>query len=96
MLAQYIVEVRRQVDIGRKVGAAVRAFSLGESWVPIQHNVPWAEAYRSSKWHLDLSNRLATTDTGQTLGGTAPFGGAGPHLTQCGLDPGLPPYQVAS
>jgi len=33
---------------------------LGESWVPIQHNVAWAEAYLRTKWHLDPSNRLAT------------------------------------
>jgi len=30
-------------------------------------------------------------------GGCAPFGGGlGPHLTQCGQERGLPPYQVAS
>ena len=30
------------------------------SWVPIKHNVAWAEAYLRTKWHLDPSNRLAT------------------------------------
>jgi len=25
------------------------------------NNVAWAEAYRFTKWHLDPSNRLATT-----------------------------------
>ena len=29
------------------------------SWVPIQHNVARAEAYRHAKFHLDPSNRLA-------------------------------------
>ena len=29
-------------------------------WVPISHNVAWAEAYIFTKWHLDPSNCLAT------------------------------------
>ena len=29
-------------------------------WVPIKHNVAWAEAYMHAKFRLDLSNRLAT------------------------------------
>ena len=34
---------------------------------------------------------------GRKLGGCAPFGGElGPHLTQCRLGQGLPPYQVGS
>jgi len=31
-----------------------------ESWIPIKHNVAGAEAYPHAKFHLDLSNRLAT------------------------------------
>jgi len=44
--------------------------------------VAWAEAYRSTKWHLDPSSRLATTDMAENWGkGCAPFGGElGPHL----------------
>jgi len=30
--------------------------------------VAWAEAYVHTKWHLNLSNRLATTDMGRKLG----------------------------
>ena len=30
------------------------------SWIPIQHNMAWAEAYLPTKWHLDPSNRLIT------------------------------------
>ena len=57
------------MDMGRNVGAAV-LLSMG-SWVPVQHNVAWAEAYLHTKWHLDPSNRLATINqrnrqTGQT------------------------------
>ena len=53
------------------------------SWVPIQHNVAWAETYLCTKWHLDPSSRLATIDTGRKLGAVPPFWGElGPHLTQ--------------
>ena len=57
-----------------------------------------AETYLPTKWHLDPSIRLATTDMGRKWGGAVPLwgGGAGPHLTQCGLDRGLPPHQVSS
>jgi len=47
----------------------------------------------------DPSSRLATTDMGQKLErGAMPLfgeGELGPHLTQCRLGRGLPPYQVA-
>jgi len=32
------------------------------------NNVAWAEVYLRTKWHLNPSNRLATTDTGQNWG----------------------------
>jgi len=31
------------------------------SWVPVQHSVARAEAYLQAKFHLDPSNRLATS-----------------------------------
>jgi len=40
-------------------------------------NVAWDEAYVRTKWHLDPSSHLATTDMGQKLGGLCPFGGEG-------------------
>jgi len=53
----------------------------GGSWLA------WAQAYLHTKWHLNPSSCLATTDMGQKLGGCAPFGGElGSHLTKCGLD----------
>jgi len=41
----------------------------------------WAEANIRTKWHLDPSSHLATTDMGRKLAGE---GELGPHLTQCG------------
>jgi len=57
------------------------------------HNVVWAEAYLNTKWHLDPCSRLAATDMGRKLGGSAPVGGLrplfgeglGPHLTHSPL-----------
>ena len=77
---------------------AVLLFFLGGSWVPIYHDVAWAEVYLCTKWHLNPASSLATTDIGRNLGGVAPFGERElcPHLTQCGLGWGLPPCQVSS
>jgi len=33
------------IDMGRKEGAAVPLSADERSWVPIKHNVAWAEAY---------------------------------------------------
>ena len=58
----------------------------GSNWVPIEHEVAWAEANLHTKWHLSASSRLATTDIGLKLGAVQLYGrGAGPHLTQCRL-----------
>jgi len=54
---------RLAIDMGRKLRACCALFR-GGSWVPIQYNVAWAEAYLPAKWHLDTSGRLATTDMG--------------------------------
>ena len=73
------------------------------SWIPIYHNVAWAEAYVRIRWHLDPSSRLATIDIGRKvvrLLCPPPFGVGGwelrPHLTRCRPGRALPPYQVAS
>jgi len=42
-----------------------------------------------------MVDRLATIDMAEKWGGAA-VGALGHHLTQCGLGPGLPLYQVAS
>jgi len=45
----------------------------------------------------EMGDRLATVDIGRKVESVPIWrGGAGPHLTQCRLGRGLPPYQVAS
>jgi len=61
----------------------------------VVYNVAWAESYLSTKWHLDPSSPLATTDMGLKLGAVPLWGELGPHLTQCHLGQDVPPYQVA-
>jgi len=75
------------------------ALFSGGSWVHIEQIVAWAEAYLHTKWHLSPPSGLATIHIGRKLGGgCAPLGDGelGPHLTQCRVSRGLPPYQVAS
>jgi len=50
--------------------------------------------YLRTKWHLDPSSRLATTDMGK-IEGLCLFWGKDPHLTQCGQARGLPHCQVS-
>ena len=81
--------------MGRKEGAAV-PLSWG-SWVPIEHKVARAEAYLYTKWHLNPSSYLATTDMGRKLGAAPLWGGElAPHLIQCGQGRGLSACQVSS
>ena len=37
------------------------------SWEHKLHNVAWAEAHLRTKWHLNPTSHLATTDMGQKL-----------------------------
>jgi len=50
--------------------------------------------YLRTKWHLDLSSRLATIDMGRKLGAVPLWGELVPHLTQRSLRRGLSPYLV--
>jgi len=46
-----------------------------------------------------MGDRLTTIDMGRKLGAVPFLGGGeelGSHITQCGLDRGLPSYKVAS
>jgi len=45
---------------GPKIGWGGCALFTGVSWVPIEHEVAWAEAYLHTKWHLSPSSPLAT------------------------------------
>jgi len=83
--------------MGQKWGAAVPL--LGAAGSPSNAMSPVAETYLPTKWHLDPSSRLATTDMGRKLGGCcAAFfvGELRSHLIQCGMGRGLSPYQMAS
>jgi len=55
------------------------------------NTVDCAEAYLHTKWHLNPSSHLATTDMGRKLV-LCPFGDGelAPYLTQCGHDRGYP------
>ena len=44
--------------MGRKLEEGLCPLFGEGSWVPIQHNVAWAEAYLHTKWHLDKSSQL--------------------------------------
>jgi len=74
------------VDIGQK---------LRRGCAPL--GVSWAEAYLRTKWHLDPSSHLATTDKPKIGGLSPPFlnvGELGPRLAQCG--PGPRPTSIPS
>jgi len=61
------------IDMGRKLGA-VPLLGLGVGgWIPIKHNVAWAEAYLRTKWHLDPSSRLFGHKTWAENWGLCPF-----------------------
>jgi len=83
------------LKMGRKLGGGLCPFlerGAGTTWPGPR------PTSMLSKYHLAPYSRLATIDMGRKLRGSAPFWGGelGPHLTQCHLDQGLPPYQVAS
>jgi len=87
--------------MGRKLWGevAVPPFWGGGAGYP--SNTMWlglSPTYLPTKWHLDPSSHLATTDMGRKLGVSAPLevGELGPHLTQCGQGRGLPACQVSS
>ena len=86
------------IDVGQKLGAARCAPLADGEVVPHLTQCGQAEVYLSTKWHLDPSSRLATTDMSRKLEGCAPFGEGelGPHPTHCSQSRGVPPYQVAS
>ena len=71
--------------MGRKVEGAVPIFR-GCDLSP-SNNVAWAEAYLRTKWHLEPSRRLATTDMGRKLGVglPPPWGEAGSPSTTSGI-----------
>jgi len=69
---------------------------LGGGWGPIQHSVACAAVYLRTKWHLDQSSRLATTDKGRKLGAVPPFWGWGTGSPPSTMWPGLMPTSMPS
>jgi len=69
--------------MGRKVGGCCVPF-LGELGPHLTQCGLGRGLYVRTKWHLDTSSRLATTDMGRKSGSTVPFLGEelGPHLKQ--------------
>ena len=60
------------------------------------NSVARAEAYRRTKWHLDPSSRLATTN-GPKIGGCVPFlGGGGAWSPSSTMRPWRRPTSIAS
>ena len=55
----------------------------------------WAEAYLRTKWHLDQSSHLATTDMGRKLEGV-PFGGGAGRSPSNTMWPGPRPTCMPS
>ena len=43
------------------------------SWVPIERNVTWVEAYLRIKWYPGASSRLATIHMGRNVGAAVPL-----------------------
>ena len=73
------------IDMGRKLGAVPL---LGEGAGSPCNNAAWAEAYLHTKWHLDPSSCLATTNMGQKLGGGC-AGEISFHLTPTSMPSGI-------
>ena len=40
-----------------------------DTWEPVEYKAAWAEVYFRTNWRLHPSNRLATINMGQKLGG---------------------------
>jgi len=90
-LSGYIFATKARIDNRKKPVKQQYIFHMSSHvWVNISYNVAWAEAYLRTKWHLDPSSRLTTTDMGRKLRAVhAPYGGSCMdfHLTQCSLPP---------
>jgi len=83
--------------VGQKVGGVLCPFPR-RSWVPIQHNVAWAEAYLHTKRYPDPSSHLVTLDMGWKVGWgcCAPYHGGGAGCPSNTMSPGPRPTSVPS
>jgi len=81
--------------MGRKEGAAACAPFGGGKLGPHLTQCGLGEAYLRTKWHLDPSSRLVTTDNGRKLA-AVPFGGGGAGSPSNTVWPGSRPTSVPS
>ena len=71
-------------------------FSRIRQVAPIYPTTLCRELCNKSSAVAQMGDRLATVDMGRKIGELCPlWGKVDPHITQCGLDRGLPSYQVA-
>jgi len=84
------------IDMGQKLGeVAVPLFGCVELG-PHVTQCRLSEAYVRTKWHLDPSSRLATTDIGRKLEGCASFFGTGAGYPSNTMSLGPRPTSIPS
>ena len=74
--------------MGQKEGVAVPLSGGGEAGSPSNTMWPWAEVYLYTKWQLNPSSHLATTDMGRKLGRVVPLWGQGTGSPSNTMSPG--------
>jgi len=76
----------------------LRRQSAGDVSHAAHDDCQYCQLNNKSSAVAEMGDRLATIDMGQKVEAAVPLsmGELGPHLTQCCLGQGLPPYQVAS
>ena len=79
---------------GPKIGGSALFFGRGLD--PHTTQCHLGRAYLPTKWHLDPSSHVATTDMGQKLGGLCPFGGGGAGSPSNAMWPGPRPTCMPS
>ena len=72
---------------GSKIGGCAPVLGRGAG-SPVYHTVAWVQAYLPTKWHLDPSCHLATTNIGRKLGAVSRWGwGPACQVAKFHLDP---------
>ena len=80
---------------GPTIGELCPLFWEKEAGSP-SNTIAWAEVYCRTKWHLNPSSSLSTTDIGRKMEGLSPFLGGGAGSPSNTMSPGLRPTSVPS